>query len=260
MQDKSGSYLHGASKPSSLSGKNREQEPCRWCGQERHSRTLCSERSEVCRNCRERCHYASVCLSRRLDCVETEHGTLEAGFHVAVKTTDTGNWETTILDQGQPVDFKIDTGANETVFSTHVFQTLKDRPLLSAAPRQLHGLDEATVKIIKTSTTKTKDPYPTLIACRSTPLKNGYSPAKLLMGRRLRSRFSLCSTKLTPQWPDQDSLRNFEERYRQRQRKDFDRRHGVCDLPEHLYGDAMWVTDLKSKGTVQAPADEPRSY
>ncbi|XP_049275480.1 uncharacterized protein K02A2.6-like [Rhipicephalus sanguineus] len=141
MQDKSGSYLRGASKPSSPSGKNREQKPCRWCGQERHSRTLCPARSEVCRNCRKKGHYASVCMSRRLYCVETEHGTLEAGFLGTVKTTDAGNWEATVLVQGQPVDFKIDTGADETVLPTHVFQTLKDRPLLSAPPRQLHGPD-----------------------------------------------------------------------------------------------------------------------
>lgn len=43
--------------------------------------------------------------------------------------------------QGQPVDFKIDTGADEIVLPTHVFQTLKDRLLLSAPPRQLHGPD-----------------------------------------------------------------------------------------------------------------------
>nr|XP_037291864.1 uncharacterized protein LOC119187867 [Rhipicephalus microplus] len=125
---------------------------------------------------------------------------------------------------------------------------------------QGNGLAEAAVKIIKTSMTETKDPYLTLLAYRSTSLKNEYSPDELLMGRRLRSRLPLCSTKLTHQLPDQDSLRNFEERYRQRQRKDFDRRHGVRYLSELLHRDAVWVTDLKSKGTVQAPTDEPRSY
>ncbi|KAL3188470.1 hypothetical protein MRX96_003439 [Rhipicephalus microplus] len=74
---------------------------------------------------------------------------------------------------------------------------------------------------------------------RSTPLENRYSPAELLMGRRLRYRLSLCSTKLTPQLPDKDSLQNFEERYRKHQRKDFDRRHRVRDLPGLLYEDAV---------------------
>ncbi|KAL3219389.1 hypothetical protein MRX96_030408 [Rhipicephalus microplus] len=141
MQDKSGNYLHRASKPSSPSGKNTEQNPCHWCGQERHSRTLCPACSEVCGNCWKKGHYASVCRSRRQDCVETEHGTLEAGFFKAVMTTDTPNYEAAVLVEGQPVDFKIDTGADETVLPIHVFQTLKDRSLLSAPPRQLRGPD-----------------------------------------------------------------------------------------------------------------------
>ncbi|KAL1444970.1 hypothetical protein MTO96_029401 [Rhipicephalus appendiculatus] len=98
-------------------------------------------RSEVCRNCRKKGHCASVCMSRRLDCVEAEPAPLESGFLGAVKTTDAGNWEPTVLVQGQPVDFKIDTGADETVLPTQVFKTLKDRPLLSAPPRQLYGPD-----------------------------------------------------------------------------------------------------------------------
>ncbi|KAL1414820.1 hypothetical protein MTO96_007181 [Rhipicephalus appendiculatus] len=81
-------------------------------------------------------------MSRRLDCVETENATLESGFLGVVNTTDAGNWEATVLVQGQPVDFKIGTGANETVLPTPVFKTLKDRPLLSAPLRQLYGPDE----------------------------------------------------------------------------------------------------------------------
>ncbi|KAL3222403.1 hypothetical protein MRX96_050002 [Rhipicephalus microplus] len=113
---------------------------------------------------------------------------------------------------------------------------------------------------MKTSITKTKDPYLTLLDYRSTPLKNEDNPAELLMGRQLRSRLPLRFSKLTHQLPDQDSLRNFEERYRQHQRRGFDRRDGVRDLSELLHGDAVWVTGLKSEGTVQSPADEPRSY
>nr|XP_054933863.1 uncharacterized protein LOC126543604 [Dermacentor andersoni] len=104
-----------------------------------------------------------------------------------------------------------------------------------------------------------------LLRLRSTHLKNGYSPAEL-MSRRLRTKLPLSSTKLTPQpaltpqLPDQESLRKFGEQYRKRQRKDFDRRHGVCALPELFYGDDVWLTDLKCKATVQAPANEPRTY
>ncbi|XP_077548352.1 uncharacterized protein LOC144161581 [Haemaphysalis longicornis] len=55
---------------------------------------------------------------------------------------------------------------------------------------QSNGLAEAAVKIIKTSMSKTQDPYITLLAYRTTSLKNGYSPSQLLMGRRLRTKLS----------------------------------------------------------------------
>lgn len=56
---------------------------------------------------------------------------------------------------------------------------------ITSSPRypQCKGLAEAPVKVIKQSLAKTKDPYKSLLAYRSIPLKNGYSPAELLMGR-----------------------------------------------------------------------------
>ncbi|KAL1482580.1 hypothetical protein MTO96_033698 [Rhipicephalus appendiculatus] len=74
-------------------------------------------------------------------CVKPEQHQVDALLYIMVKTTDAGNWEATVLVQGQPVDFKIDTGADEIVLPTQVFKTLKDRPLLSAPPRQLYGPD-----------------------------------------------------------------------------------------------------------------------
>ncbi|XP_070381692.1 uncharacterized protein [Dermacentor albipictus] len=96
--------------------------------------------------------------------------------------------------------------------------------------------------------TESKDAYLKILAYRSTRLKNAYSPGELLMCGRLRTKLPLSSTK------------KFEEQYRKCQRKDFDRRHGVRDLPELFYGDNVWLTDLKCKAKVQAPADDPRSY
>ncbi|XP_040359375.1 uncharacterized protein LOC121047832 [Ixodes scapularis] len=95
---------------------------------------------------------------------------------------------------------------------------------------------------------------------RSTPLKNSYSPADLLMGRRLRTKLPIVPEMLMPHMPDMRKLRDFEELYRENQKKDFNRRHGVRTLPEVLNGDEVWITDIKQKGTVQRPAEEPRSY
>ena len=44
------------------------------------------------------------------------------------------------------------------------------------------------MKTIKGLLKKSEDQYETLLAYRSTPLSNGYSPAELLMGRKLRTQ------------------------------------------------------------------------
>ena len=50
-----------------------------------------------------------------------------------------------------------------------------------------HGSELFPVKIVKALLEKNEDPYLGLLAYRLTPLENGYSPAELLMGRKLRS-------------------------------------------------------------------------
>ncbi|UYV67056.1 hypothetical protein LAZ67_4003775 [Cordylochernes scorpioides] len=60
---------------------------------------------------------------------------------------------------------------------------------ITSSPRfpQSNGFVEAIIKNIKQSLKKEEDCYLTLQAYRTMPLENGYSPAELLMGRRLRT-------------------------------------------------------------------------
>ena len=61
---------------------------------------------------------------------------------------------------------------------------------ITSSPRypQSDGEEERAVQTLKAILNKTNDEYLGLLSYRNTPLKNGYSPAQLNMGRRLKSK------------------------------------------------------------------------
>ncbi|UYV70268.1 hypothetical protein LAZ67_7002334 [Cordylochernes scorpioides] len=61
---------------------------------------------------------------------------------------------------------------------------------------------EAGVKIAKLILKKNQDPSLGLLEYRSTPLENGYSPAELLMGRKLRTTLPIAPENLNPKTYD----------------------------------------------------------
>ncbi|UYV69971.1 K02A2.6-like, partial [Cordylochernes scorpioides] len=71
---------------------------------------------------------------------------------------------------------------------------------VTLSPRfpQSNGMAEAGVKIAKLILKKNQDPSPGLLEYRSTPLENGYSPAELLMGRKLRTTLPIAPENLNP--------------------------------------------------------------
>uniref|UniRef100_A0A3B3RKB0 Uncharacterized protein n=1 Tax=Paramormyrops kingsleyae TaxID=1676925 RepID=A0A3B3RKB0_9TELE len=69
----------------------------------------------------------------------------------------------------------------------------------------INGEAERAVQTIKNLLKKARDPYRALLAYRATPLSNGYSPAQLLMGRRLRTTVPTLSENLRPSLPDRST-------------------------------------------------------
>ena len=59
---------------------------------------------------------------------------------------------------------------------------------------QANGKVERTIQTVKNMLKKEEDRYKSLIAYRSTPMENGYSPRELLMGRSSYSSYSAWST------------------------------------------------------------------
>ena len=132
---------------------------------------------------------------------------------------------------------------------------------VTSSPRypQSNGEAERAVKTIKKLIKKAADPYLALLTYRSTPLQNGYSPAELLMNRRLRTRVPMVSSQLKSSIPDYASLRKKEQEMRRKQKSNFDSHHNARSLDILLPGEQVWVADQRTNATVEQQA-APRSY
>ena len=124
---------------------------------------------------------------------------------------------------------------------------------------QGNGEAERAVGIVKTLLKKSDDPYKALLAYRSTPLQNGYSPSQLLMGRVLRSTVPTTRAQREPRIPDLTSLRARDQKIKARQKKDFDSHHGARELSPLLPGDHVWLPERESEGEVHEEV-APQSY
>ncbi|KAJ8898209.1 hypothetical protein PR048_003569 [Dryococelus australis] len=88
-----------------------------------------------------------------------------------------------------------------------------------------------------------------LLSYRTTPLGCGFSPAEMLMNRRLRSTLPLLPAALEE--VIHPSLAHTREVLAKRiQAARYDRRHRVCQLSDLQQGDKVWVTDLLVYGTI----------
>ncbi|XP_060075787.1 uncharacterized protein LOC132555454 [Ylistrum balloti] len=106
---------------------------------------------------------------------------------------------------------------------------------------QGNGKAERGVQTMKRLLSGSQDPYLALLAYRATPLRNGYSPSELLMGRKLRTTLPESPANLSPKWPDLEYVRDKERIDRTSQRHHFDRSHRTVQHPELHPGETVWV-------------------
>ncbi|UYV66964.1 K02A2.6-like [Cordylochernes scorpioides] len=131
---------------------------------------------------------------------------------------------------------------------------------VTSSPRypQSNGFIESFVKIVKERIGKSKDPYLALLAYRVTPLANGFSPAELSMGRRIRTTIPTPTKQHQP--PNLKNLKNQEAIQSEKQKYYFDRAKGVRELPPLEVNDRVWLSDHKTPGVIISKEDTPRSY
>ncbi|XP_065192543.1 uncharacterized protein K02A2.6-like [Sycon ciliatum] len=129
----------------------------------------------------------------------------------------------------------------------------------TSSPRfaQSNGAAERAVQTAKQLILKNDDLPSALLAYRSTPLANGYSPSQLLFGRQIRSR--LPGPLPAPAWPDLTALADKEASSRSRQADRYNQRHRARLLPVLAPGAPVYVPDMDKTGHVQNRLSE-RSY
>ena len=92
------------------------------------------------------------------------------------------------------------------------------------------GMGESAVKTVKILLKKCQmsgeDPYAALLNYRSTPIKNGYSPAELVMGRKLRTKVPILSSELDPGIVDHGAASEKERVYKSKCKSYYYKRSG----------------------------------
>ena len=157
---------------------------------------------------------------------------------------------------------------NGPQFSAFVFRKFSDAygfTHVTSSPRypQSNWEAERAVQTVKALLKTASDPYIALLTYRSTLLQSGHSPAELLMGRKLRSTLPILPTQLKPSGKALRGFRTKDKHIRAQQKRNFDKRHRVRDLPFLHPNTYAWIdtpTSGRQPGVVQHSHHTPRSY
>ena len=124
---------------------------------------------------------------------------------------------------------------------------------------QSNGEAERAVQTLKNLILKCEDEDLGLLMYRNTPLHNGFSPAQLSMGRRLKTRVPCPPDSLLPQTPNLAIVKKREKEYRENMKKNYDQKHRVVAPEDMSTGDTVWIPDQKKQGVIIQHHDAPRS-
>ena len=163
---------------------------------------------------------------------------------------------------GIPKVLRSDNGPQFASGAFKEFAEKYDFSHVTSSPRypQSNGAAERMVKTVKELLKKSDDPYLALLAYRTSPLANGYSPAQILMGRRLRTTVPTAEENLIPQSIATEKLREKDDDVHAKQKAGFDRRHRVKEMPTLETGQNVFIPDCQEYGQVVSQAHTPRSY
>lgn len=161
---------------------------------------------------------------------------------------------------GIPEVVRTDPG---TQFSSKFYRFAKEYDFchIKSSPKysQSNGCAEAAVKNAKRIIKKCKDVDKGLLSYRSTPLENGYSPAELLNNRKIRSLVPILPNKYGT-FHDHKNVLIKEKEKKDKQEKNYNKKHKVKKLSIFETGDKVWVIDKQVYGEISAIDEKPNSY
>lgn len=159
---------------------------------------------------------------------------------------------------------------NGPQFSSSEFQAFAremDFAHITSSPHhpQGNGHAERAVQTAK-KILRHNDPLIALMCYRSTPCTTtGFSPAELIMGRKIRTTLPTLEKNLQPKWPNKREVKQRDAGQKAKQAFYYDHRHGTKPLPPLHPGDAV-LTKLDQEKAWATPAIiskesvTPRSY
>lgn len=125
---------------------------------------------------------------------------------------------------------------------------------------QGNGEVERAVQTAKNILKKNENPYLGLLAYRSAPLRNGLTPAELLMSRKLKTRLPATPEVFKPTEVDRKEVARKEQAYTENYTRNYNEHHRVVTLPSLSVGDRVYIRDQQKYGEIQERHNNPRSY
>lgn len=127
---------------------------------------------------------------------------------------------------------------------------------------QSNGEAERAVQTGKSLLRKSSNISQALLSYRTTPGQEVYSPAELLMGRKLRSTLPVHPMQLKPRWKYTKSHRKRRSKLKFQEAMYYNKRHRTQQRPQLARNCPVWIRagTAVTQGTVLQPSGEPRSY
>ena len=148
--------------------------------------------------------------------------------------------EILVSDGGPPYNSKAFRNFSKNFGFHHIIS----RPEYPQGNAEAERAVQTMKNLLKKSAQEGISPYLAMLAYRTTPWSNGYSPAQLLMGRQLRSPLPVLPSALNPSWPPLREVRNFENTSKTKIKENYDKRKRTIALEELIPGDRVFIKGI----------------